>query len=206
MSKLFVDEIVHQSSQGSGTITLGASGETIALASGASVTGNGLVGITEADVWCLTATSSMSANTDTALTANWSRPSAINSYLSYFGTGMSESSGIFTFPSTGFYEVKFSLQGRIEGSTTSRRFLGADIYLTTDNSNYTSVTRGHSNIPYFESDTGTYSQALTQGIFDITDTSNQKLRFSARCSGAITIFGASNRMTSNVIFTRLGNT
>ena len=28
MSKLFVDEIVHQSSQGSGTITLGASGET----------------------------------------------------------------------------------------------------------------------------------------------------------------------------------
>ena len=37
MSKLFVDEIVHQSSQGSGTITLGASGETIALASGASV-------------------------------------------------------------------------------------------------------------------------------------------------------------------------
>jgi hypothetical protein len=39
MSKLFVDEIVHQSSQGSGTITLGASGETIALASGAEVSG-----------------------------------------------------------------------------------------------------------------------------------------------------------------------
>ena len=39
MSKLFVDEIVHQSSQGSGTITLGASGETISLASGAEVSG-----------------------------------------------------------------------------------------------------------------------------------------------------------------------
>ena len=38
MSKLFVDEIVHQSSQGSGTITLGASGETVALASGANQT------------------------------------------------------------------------------------------------------------------------------------------------------------------------
>jgi len=38
MSKLFVDEIVHQSSQGSGTITLGASGETVSLASGASQT------------------------------------------------------------------------------------------------------------------------------------------------------------------------
>jgi len=37
MSDLFVDNIKHQSAQGSGTITLGASGETIALASGASI-------------------------------------------------------------------------------------------------------------------------------------------------------------------------
>ena len=39
MSKLFVDEIVHASSQGSGTITLGASGETITTASGAKFSG-----------------------------------------------------------------------------------------------------------------------------------------------------------------------
>jgi len=38
MSKLFVDEIVHQSSQGSGTITIGASGETISIPSGATLT------------------------------------------------------------------------------------------------------------------------------------------------------------------------
>ena len=37
MSKLFVDEIVHQSSQGSGTITIGASGETINVPSGATL-------------------------------------------------------------------------------------------------------------------------------------------------------------------------
>ena len=37
MSKLFVDEIVHQSSQGSGTITIGASGETISVPSGVSM-------------------------------------------------------------------------------------------------------------------------------------------------------------------------
>ena len=36
MSKLFVDEIVHASSQGSGTITLGASGEKINLGTGVS--------------------------------------------------------------------------------------------------------------------------------------------------------------------------
>ena len=36
MGTLFVDNLKHQSSQGSGTITIGASGETIALASGAT--------------------------------------------------------------------------------------------------------------------------------------------------------------------------
>jgi hypothetical protein len=38
MSKLFVDEIVHQSSQGSGTITIGASGESVTVPNG-SLTG-----------------------------------------------------------------------------------------------------------------------------------------------------------------------
>jgi hypothetical protein len=38
MSDLFVDNIKHQSSQGSGTITIGASGETISIPSGATLT------------------------------------------------------------------------------------------------------------------------------------------------------------------------
>jgi hypothetical protein len=37
MSDLFVDNIKHQSSQGSGTITIGASGETISIPSGATI-------------------------------------------------------------------------------------------------------------------------------------------------------------------------
>ena len=37
MGTIFVDNIKQQSSQGSGTITIGASGETVALASGVSV-------------------------------------------------------------------------------------------------------------------------------------------------------------------------
>jgi hypothetical protein len=50
MSKLFVDEIVHQSSQGSGTITLGASGETINIPSGVTLTNNGTqTGLTLSD-------------------------------------------------------------------------------------------------------------------------------------------------------------
>jgi hypothetical protein len=41
MSDLFVDNIKHQSSQGSGTITVGASGETVEIPSGVTLTNNG---------------------------------------------------------------------------------------------------------------------------------------------------------------------
>ena len=41
MSDLFVDNIKHQSSQGSGTITIGASGETVEIPSGVTLTNNG---------------------------------------------------------------------------------------------------------------------------------------------------------------------
>jgi hypothetical protein len=44
MSKLFVDEIVHQSSQGSGTITIGASGETTNIVGTLQNNGAGVVG------------------------------------------------------------------------------------------------------------------------------------------------------------------
>ena len=40
MGTLFVDNIKQQSSQGSGTITIGASGETVALGSGVTPSGN----------------------------------------------------------------------------------------------------------------------------------------------------------------------
>ena len=44
MSKLFVDEIVHQSSQGSGTINIGASGESVTVPSGATLNVSGTPG------------------------------------------------------------------------------------------------------------------------------------------------------------------
>jgi len=42
MGTIFVDEIKHQSAQGSGTITIGASGETVAVASGSNFSTTGI--------------------------------------------------------------------------------------------------------------------------------------------------------------------
>ena len=68
----------------------------------ASLVGGG--GITEADQWRLT--SDISGGTGQDLTANLER--ADNHSWGVLGTGMSQSSGIFTFPSTGHWQIFFS--------------------------------------------------------------------------------------------------
>ena len=60
-------------------------------------------GITMLDQWRLTSALSLSGNSTTAITANLERNDT--SGFAQIGTGMTESSGVFTFPSTGIYEI-----------------------------------------------------------------------------------------------------
>ena len=105
-SILKVDTIQDQSgnniiNENAGTITIGKSGDTINLASGAT---NNL-GITEADMWRLTADIVGVGSAD--ITANLERVD--DATFAKIGTGMTESSGIFTFPSTGLYLVSINV-------------------------------------------------------------------------------------------------
>src|SRR5210317_765942 len=59
-------------------------------------------GITEADEWRLTSNKTVS-NTFSSITTNLARTTRAG--FSLLGTGMSESSGIFTFPNTGYWIV-----------------------------------------------------------------------------------------------------
>ena len=194
MSDLFVDNIKHQSSQGSGTITLGASGETIALASGASVTGNGLVGITMADQWRLTA--DLTANA-LPITSNLERVD--EAAFGGIGTGMTESSGVFTFPQTGIYLVKFTAYG----NAVLNDNLDITIEVTTDNSTYNDFTvTGESG------DAGTGNCTLTvEAMIDVTDTSNVKVRFEAGSIGSgSNFYGNTDVNYTYMTFIRLGDT
>jgi hypothetical protein len=105
------------------SLTIGASGDTITIPSGATITNSGTAsgfgGITEADQWRISANHSGVG----VLTANWER---VDTYsYSKLGTGMSESSGIFTFPSTGIYRIDFYASAQVTGGTTE--YLRADI-------------------------------------------------------------------------------
>ena len=88
------------------TITIGASGDTITVPSGATFNVAGTVGtgftpgITEADMWRLNAFLYASAD---PISANLERVD--NATFAKIGTGMSVSTGVWTFPSTGLWWV-----------------------------------------------------------------------------------------------------
>jgi len=74
---------------------------TLPAISGANLTGIA-AGITEVDTWRVTGNNTNNG-TDADITG-WER--ADNPSATYIGTGMTESSGIFTFPSTGKYLIE----------------------------------------------------------------------------------------------------
>ena len=64
-------------------------------------------GITEVDSWRVTTAFTSPSSYDNYITANWARKSTSLNFAKR-GTGMTESSGVFTFPSTGLWLVRLS--------------------------------------------------------------------------------------------------
>ena len=150
-------------------------------------------GLTEADNWRITTDI---ANPSGFITTNWERSDSTGS--GYLGTGMTESSGVFSFPSTGYYLViAFGLVKFTAGAHDGGDF---SINATTDNSNYTRTMLSQSS-----SATTNYNQA-TSGcmIFDVTDTSTHKIKFSS--SGTWSLKGSTSENRTHVLFIKLGDT
>ena len=111
------------------------------------------------------------------------------------GADMTESSGIFTFPTTGIWYIK------VQGYLYKNSFVGSatiTIDTTTNNSSYS----GTGNT-YWSHVTGTdgtqYSHTINTMMFDVTDTSQCKCSF--RAAGS-----AGQWDSSHVEFIRLGDT
>jgi hypothetical protein len=104
-----------------GTVTtakIGSGAVTTAKIADANVTSAKMFstfknGITETDQWRLTA--DFSTGGDNFLTTNLERVD--NTGFGYIGTGMTESSGVFTFPSTGIYLVNFTASFQLQMET-----------------------------------------------------------------------------------------
>ena len=169
-------------------------------AAGGTLTGNwaGKVGLQEVDMWRITSGSSSSS---LDIMSNWERND--NSGSGYLGTGMSESSGYWTFPKTGYWRIDF--KATAWHNNDSRRYVYNKILVTTNNSNYTAVSEGYGNITDPNSDAH-YVSVNSSYIFDVDSLTNCKCYFWAGADGAVTWVASSDMNYTSVIFTRLGDT
>src|SRR6056300_1451531 len=128
-----------------------------------------LGGITQADQWRLTASLNFSASI-TPITANLERSDTAG--FNYIGTGMTESSGVFTFPSTGIWMIMIQAMVRGNGATANY----ASVHFQTTQNNSTYVSQVNQVVSEINS-TGGYAQGFGVSFFDVTDTSTHKCRF-----------------------------
>ena len=135
---------------------------------------------------------------------NWGRiTSGADALLgSAEGGGMSLSSGIFTFPSTGFYLILWSAGLYFSGSGDT----GAGFNLHTTANNGTSW-KAYTNIDIGYTSATLHGHITDQAVLDITDVSQQKVKFitSSFSSGTKVKTNNSQYMT-NCNFIKLADT
>lgn len=169
---------------------------SVTLAKLASDASSGL--ITEIDQWCLTSSYSHSGSgASDVLTANWSQFSADS--FTEKGTGVTESSGIFSFPSTGYYEINYSM---MISTTSNNSYFGGQIQATTNNSAYN--TRGYTLTG--SAGAGYYVSVMSDFIFRVVDITNYKVRFIAQAAGSASFLGGgTSDLRTSVRFKKIGD-
>jgi len=187
-----------------GTIT--RSFANLITASGPSAIPSGVVteGVKMLDVWRLTTDISINAGAVRfGITTNWERVDT--SQPGFIGTAMSESSGIFSFPQTGIYQVAFTSE--VRRVSAALRSVNVDLIYTNDNSNYAAIAVGRGNIHSF-SGNSCHISSIAQATIDITDLANQKVKFGVwdQDSADGTLVGVTNYNVTYSIFTRIGDT
>ena len=149
-------------------------------------------GIEQFDQWRLTAGLSASAD---PISANLERVD--DTGFEKIGTGMSVSSGVWTFPVTGLWTISFYVQGDFNSAGSFPY-----IYHTTDNgSNWSETARGHVG-----PNSGWYDSTVLKTAFNVTDLSNHKVKFRYNESSATaTLYGNTGYNATFFEFIRLAD-
>ena len=114
---------------------------------------------------------------------------------------MTESSGVFTFPSTGIYLVHFFTN---VSSASASNYIGFYTDLSTDGGGSFDYLNGN----WDSADASARAMAISaQSLVDVTSTSNVKVRFTASASGSGHDYQGNTGVTyTGATFIRLGDT
>ena len=196
-SILKVDTIQDQSgnniiNENADTITIGASGDTVNVVGTLQNNGSALAsGITEADMFRLTADLTSSAD---PISSNLERVD--DATFSKIGTGMSLSSGVYTFPTTGLYYITY----RVLLSFSASDVVYIDLNASSDSgSTYDRVSR----IGIIQTANSLFQ--TNSGFVNVTNASTFRVKFSASSVSNVTLIGDTTENLTSFTFIRLGD-
>ena len=151
----------------------------------------------EADQWRLT--TNVQGDVD-PVTGTWERND--NSGFSKIGTGLSQSSGVFSFPSTGIWQITTTAKTY---HSDANRWAELMLYTTIDNGTWVKQTEpGGSNANH---GSNAYAASTSTFIFDVTSTTDCKVRFAINQEDASSyLAGHTDYNTTHITFIRLGDT
>jgi hypothetical protein len=156
-------------------------------------------GITAASQWRLTTDFTGTAE---PIASNWEEVDAPAGY-GILGSSITESSGIFSFPSTGYWYIQFLICIYDNTGSNTDNGVESSMYTTTDNSTYAKTATAFTNV-------GTVNDknsCRADWIMDVTNTSNDKIKFHANSvDSQTTVLGNTGLNETSLTFIRLGDT
>ena len=171
----------------------GQSGKFLTTNGSALSFGDVSAGITMADQWRVHSNFNSSSSSH-LVNSNWERN---DSNFAQIGTGMTESSGVFTFPQTGIYLLMSQ-----HAMNTSAGYCGVEIKMSSDSgSNYSTVSYGQIT----NTNNGYHALSL-HGIVDVQNASTYRVLLEAYNNANVQYSGDSNALRNGITFIRLGDT
>ena len=155
-------------------------------------------GITEADSWRIAGSYNMATTgAFTDITSDWERTDA-HGFAAQLGTGMSESSGIFSFPSTGYWLINWEFLIQADAGDANHSI---SMYSTINNSSYSPLAQAGTNML-----SGEEVNLGQNAIFDVTSTTNNKFKFAYYATATNNLVGHTTTNQCSFTIVRLGDT
>jgi hypothetical protein len=190
--------ITYDASGNPTTVSVGTTGHVLTstgVGSAPTMQASAVGGITTASQWRITTTFSGDAN---PIASNWEEADAPTGF-GVLGSSVTQSGGIFTFPSTGYWLILLQMRFQANSATNYANYV---INTTTDNSTYEMAALASA-----ESAVTDRCTAICHYLFDVTSTSLCK------CNAQVDQLNASNETScstadqhSGLTFIRLGDT
>ena len=194
-------DILYRDGSGLQRLAAGTNGQALITGgAGANPSWGAAGGITQADMFRITTDFNFST-TETFITANWER---VDTNFDKIGTGMTESSGVFTFPETGIYLIQVGCTVGTGGSGGGR-YAEVSTHFTDNNSTYEKRAYSQDNQTFGDGETNHFHQCF----FDVTNVSTHKVKFATKKESASYNYAMrvdTNANINSFSFIRLGDT